>query len=169
MDVHQALHVEGKADLYGVFDDGLDLGVAEADAGVYGHRIATVDPGPFDVLHDAGNKHPFAVANGVHLDLFTFEVLVDKDGPAPAYLRGAGDVANQLRGVVNYLHGPAAEDVAGPHQNGIANGLGYVQSLLDHGDCTAGRLGNAETVEKVLEAVAVLGDVDGLGGGAENW
>ena len=69
---------------------------------------------------------------------------------------------------MDYLHSPAAEDVAGTHEDGIADALGDVESGLDGGYAGAGGLGDAETVEEVLEAVAVLGHVYGIGGGAEN-
>ena len=127
-----------------------------------------MDPGALDVLHDAGDEDLLAVADGVDLDLHPFEILVDEDGTAGRGIDGGGDIADKLRGVVHYLHGPSAEDVAGAHEDGIADALGHVEAGLDGGDGGAGGLGDAEAVEEVLEAVAVLGHVDGVGRRAED-
>ena len=127
-----------------------------------------VDARPLDVLHDAGDEGLAAVADGVHFDLSALEVFVDKDRLAPSYLYRLLHVADELARPLDDFHGPPPQDVAGPHQHRIADGLGHDQRILDAGDAGARRLGDAQAGEEVLEASAVLGDIDGFGAGAED-
>ena len=39
-----------------------------------------MDPGALDVLEQAGDEHPFAVGDGIDVDLHALEVAVDAHG-----------------------------------------------------------------------------------------
>ena len=68
--------------------------------------------GPLDVLHDPRDEDALAVANGVDLDLFAFEVLVDQDRPS-----GRGDCARSRSSATTTAPvevGPTAEIAAEP-------------------------------------------------------
>ena len=66
------------------------------------------------------------------------------------------------------LHGAAAEHVGRPDHDRIADLLGdRARRRRARGDAAA-RLADVEPLEQLLEAVAVLGEVDGVGRGAED-
>jgi len=117
---------------------------------------------PLDVLHHARNKHFLAVADGIHLDFLAEEVLVDEHGVLAVQFQCHHQVADKLRLVVDDLHGPATEHVAGTNQQRIAEAAGNAQGLLDGGDARAWRLRDAEPFQEVLEPAPVLGHIDGL-------
>ena len=82
--------------------------------------------------------------------------------------QGAEEVVLELRLVADDRHGAAAEHVGRAHDEGQAEVGGDEPALLDRiGDAVL-RLLQAELVEEALEAVAVLGEVDGVGRGAED-
>ncbi len=59
------------------------------------------------------------------------------------------------------LHGPAAQDVGGPHQHRVADLVGDLQGLLHAGGGAVGRLLELQFGQQLLEELAVLGPVDG--------
>ena len=66
------------------------------------------------------------------------------------------------------FHGPAAEDVGRPDDQGIADGVGDLLRLgLGTGEAVF-RLLEAQVLEQHLEALPVLGQVDGVRRGAED-
>ncbi len=89
-------------------------------------RIAGVDAGFFDVLHDSGDDDVFAVGESVNVNFGgVFEELVDQDRAL-----GIGEAADEggLRDVffdgleiVGDDHRAAAEDVTWAHENGQAD------------------------------------------------
>ena len=90
-----------------------------------------MDAGFFDVLHDAGDDDVFAVAEGVDVDFDgVFEEVVDEDGALLRILDGFLHVAGDAFAVVGDDHGAAAEDVAGAHEDGIADALGAGERLF---------------------------------------
>ena len=74
----------------------------------------------------------------------------------------------QAGAVVHDLHGAAAEHVAGADHHRIADALGDRLGFLGRAGDAVLRLAQAEPVQQVLEAFAVLGDVDRVGAGAED-
>ena len=127
-----------------------------------------MDAGAFYVFHHAGDQHALAVADGVYFALLALHIAVDQDGLVGGHFGGGGEVADQLGGVLDDFHRPAAEDVAGADDSGVADGLRHLQRFADGGDGGAGGLRDAETGQKVIELVAVGGDVDGFGAGAQD-
>ena len=71
------------------------LGV-QVDRWVDRHRVAGVHAGALDVLHDAGDQHGLAVADGVDFDLAAVEVLVDQDGLPWRHRRPGADGCHEL-------------------------------------------------------------------------
>ena len=127
-----------------------------------------MDTGALNVLHDAGNEGGLAIADGVHLRLLAFEVLIDEDGLPFAHSDSLGEITYELGGVLEDLHSTAPEYVAGPHEHRVADKLGGAEGVLHVVDGSARRLGYAQPLHQVLEAGAVLGDVDHLSAGAED-
>ena len=105
-----------------------------------------------------------AVADGVHVHFDgVFQELVDEDGMVRGGLQGPIHEVDQGRIVGDDLHGPAPQDVGGPHQHGVGDAVGDGQGLVHGGGGVVGRLLEAQLVQHLLEESAVLGPVDGLG------
>ena len=77
-------------DAHGVGDDLVAHRRVEPRRRVRRHRVAAVHAGALDVLHQAGDHHRLAVADGVDVDLGAEQVLVDEHGAAPAASRPRG-------------------------------------------------------------------------------
>ena len=140
--------------------------------------VAGMDAGLLDVLHDAGDRGVLAVGEAIDVDFDGVgQIAVDQQRALvghdelgrPVEIAGeAGEVAVELGDVVHDLHGAAAEHVGRPDHDRIADvggdGARLARALGDAAD----GLAQAEPVEQLLEAVAVLGEVDGVGRGAED-
>src|SRR5207247_1114822 len=108
-----------------------------------------------DVLHDpADHEVARRIADGVDVDLDgVLEKPIDEYGPfgrepaLPAQGAEPGELGHgpaQALLVVDDLHGPAAEHVAGAHQRRVADPVDHGQGVVD-GDCDAARrLGDLE-------------------------
>ena len=137
-----------------------------------------MDAGLLDVLHDAGDVGVLAVAEAIDIDLDGVgEIAVDQQRPLgrddqfrrPVEVAGEPDeVAVELRAVVHDLHGAAAQHIGRPDHDRIADAVGGGARLLRARGDAALRLAQLELFEQLLEAVAVLGEVDGVGRGAED-
>ena len=128
-----------------------------------------MDAGLLDVLHDPADDHVLAV--GDHVDVHLGGVLeeaVDQHRPLVGGLHRLGQVAAQVGVVVDHLHGPAAQHVGGAHHDRVADALGHREGLLGAAGHAVLRLAQPELVDQGGEALAVLGPVDGVGGGAED-
>ena len=66
------------------------------------------------------------------------------------------------------LHGPAAEHIGRTDHDREADLLGDRDGLLGRAGDAVVRLPQAEALDQRLEAVAVFGQVDGVGRGAED-
>src|SRR5690606_28344132 len=148
LDIEQAFDAEASAESRRVIDQRLHDAGRQAKGGIHRHTVAGVYPRPLDVLHDAGNEHVFAVADGVDLDLLPLQVLVDEDGMLGGDLGGVGDIGSQGLLVVHDLHGPAAEDVGWPHQHRLAKGRAGRQRLFDAGAGAARRWWDATAADE---------------------
>ena len=140
--------------------------------------VARMNAGLLDVLHDAGDEGVGAVGDAVDVDLDGIgqiavdqqRALVGDDELGRAVERGGelGDVAVDLGAVVDDLHGASAEHVGGPDHHRIADPVGDRARLARRlGDAALGLL-QLQALDQRLEAVAVLGEVDGVGRGAED-
>ena len=140
--------------------------------------VAGMDAGLLDVLHDAGDEGVLAVAEAVDVDLDGVgQVAVDQQRALVGHDELGGlverggeprDVAVDLGAVGDDLHGPAAQHVGGADHHGIAELVGDAARLRGGaGDAALGLL-EPEPVDQRLEAVAVLGEVDGVGRGAQD-
>ena len=121
-----------------------------------------------DMLHDAGDEYILAVAYCIHLELLAQNVFVDQHGRLLVYLDGGAQIETQRLLVADDLHGAAAQHEARTHQYGITDTLGGGNARLDVGDGFGLRLRYADLVHDALEALAVLGVVDGLDVGSDD-
>ena len=111
-----------------------------------------------DVPHDGGDVHLFAVAKRVHVELD--RVL---DEPIHENLARHGRHRRlELIGVVTDAHRPAPEHVRGPDEHGVADLLDREERPGEIGDDRPRWAADAELLGEKSEALAVLGEVDGL-------
>ena len=147
----------------------LDVEAAERDRGQRARRVAGVDAGLLDVLHDTAEVQLVAVVQRVHVDLDrVVQESVDQDRPGRADLGRLLDVRGQPRLVVHDLHAAPAEDVRRPDEDGVADLVG---DGLGPGERRGGavlRRGQPGLGEDLAEGAAVLGGVDRLGRGAHD-
>ena len=129
-----------------------------------------MNAGFLDVLHDAADEHVAgAVADGIdiHLDRVA-QIRVDQHRALARHDHGLGDVAGELRLVVDDLHRSAAEHVRRSDDDREAD-LDRDRPCLGAGaGDAASRLPELEPLDQRLEVVAVLGEVDRLRRGAED-
>ena len=79
LDVEQALDADAQTQTHGVIDDGiLDL-LADREGGIDRDRVAGMDTGALNMLHDTRDKYILAVADRINLKLDTHEIFVDQD------------------------------------------------------------------------------------------
>ena len=167
--VHQAHHAKlqghGPNLLANAPAHGLAKPVGRQGAG----GVARMHPGLLDVLHDGADHHVAPVADRVHIHFDGLvEEAVEQHRRVVGDIHRAAEVAGQLLFVVDDLHGPPAEHVGRPHDDGKADLPRPLQAVLNAGGGAVGRLLQAELVEHGLEALPVLGAVDGVRAGADD-
>src|SRR6185295_5098777 len=122
-----------------------------------------------DVLHDAANEYVLAVGERVYVDFNRIgKIAVDQYRALARHNHGFLHVALKARRVVDDLHSTAAEYVGRPDHHRIADLLHNAPRFGGAFGDSVLRLTQFQVVEQRLEAVAVLGEVDHVGGGAEN-
>ena len=60
--------------------------------------VAGVHARPLDMLEQAGDQHPLAVADGIDVDLDALEIAIDADGPIRVDDRGERELALEVLG-----------------------------------------------------------------------
>ena len=125
--------------------------------------------GFLDVLHDAGDQHVGAVAERVHVHFGgVIQEAVHQHG---AVLREGHRLAHVLAHhllVVGDHHGAPAQHIAGTHQHRIADARGHRAGFLHAGGGAVGGARNLQLVEQLAEQLAILGQIDVLGIGADD-
>ena len=117
-----------------------------------------------DVLEDTADVDALAVAQRVEIDLDgPLEEAVEVDGVVGRDLGRLAHVLLELGAVVDDRHATTAEHVARTHEQREADAVGNPARLLERGGLARGGIGDRELVEDGGEALAVLGEVDGLG------
>ena len=122
-----------------------------------------------DVLHDAANQHPLAVADRVHVH---FDRVVQE--AVQQHRRVVGDrdggleVALEVDLVVDDLHCAAAQHIRRTHHQRIAEAGRFLDRLLQRSDGGVSRLLQVQAIDRLLEALAVFGAVNRVRAGADN-
>ncbi len=165
LEVDQAPHADrlGQADA-GVPDPLQDLG-REAHRRHDAGAVARVDPGALDVLHDAGDHRPLAVAErvDVQLDRALHEVVHQDRGTSLELGVHDAQVGVELLVGADDQHGAPAQHVAGPDHHGVADLVRQPLRVLGPCGDAARRLVDAQLAAQRMEAVAVLRTVDRRG------
>src|SRR5690606_16511291 len=121
LDVDQAAYPDSACDGLRGGTQPLDVEPAERDRRQGARRVAGVDAGLLDVLHDAAEVQLIAAVEGVDVDLYgVVEEAVDEHRPGRADLGRLGDVRPQPGLVVDDLHAAAAEHIGRPDEDRVA-------------------------------------------------
>ena len=121
-----------------------------------------------DVLHDPADDDVLAVVDRVHVELRgVVQELIDEPRGGGRGLDRLPHVLGELRVRVDDLHGAAAEHVARPHEHGVADTSRRLERLVRRARHAPARAGQPETAQQLTKSAAVLGEVDAVGGGAE--
>ncbi len=115
-----------------------------------------MDAGTLHQLHDARNKDIGAVADGIHFHLFAADVFVHQNRLVLVNLHGGLQVMAQMLLFCHNLHGAAAQNEAGAHQNGVADFSGCLHAGLDAGHGPAFGLRNTEFDQQFFKSVTIL-------------
>jgi len=114
------------------------------------------------VLHNSGNENILTVTNGVNLHFLAPDIFVNQDRVLWSYLNGGLHIFQKLFVIVHYFHGPSAQYIRRPYQNGITHSTRYFQCSPDIKGSTALGLGNVKASQQVTEFFSVLGGVNTL-------
>ena len=116
------------------------------------------------MLHHARDEDGLAVAQGVDVDLGgARQILVDQHRVLDRDVAGLGDVAVKLVVIVDDLHAAAAQDIGGADDDREADLVGLLDGLGPAAGQVIDRLGDVQSMQQLLEALAILGQVDGVG------
>ena len=143
-----------------------------------------------DMLHDAANEHVLAIGDCVHIDFDgVAQIAVEQQrvlaqqrvdlryGLPRITVANVGrhegsqrrlDIVLETRRVVHDRHGAPAEHIGGADHQRKADLHGHFMRLLDAGGDAVARLAQAQLLDQQLETVAVFGEVDGVGRGAQD-
>ena len=134
--------------------------------------------GLLDMLHDAGDEGVLAVGNTIDVDFDRIrQVAVEQERALlrhhefgrPVEVAGeTGEITIELMGVVHDLHRPPAQHIGRPDHDRETHLGGNRARFAGRGGDGVLRLFQAEFVEQLLEAVAIFGEIDHVGRGAED-
>ncbi len=116
------------------------------------------------MLEDARNQDVVAIEDGVDLDFESAQILVDQQRRVVEDRRRGFGVFGELRLVMDDLHRAAAEHERRPHQHRKAELARDGARLAEAARGLALRPRDAETRERGVELLAVLGHVERSGG-----
>src|SRR6266576_962394 len=169
LNIHQSDDFQSTRQLEGVFAHALQQGLGDIDRGQHARRVARVDAGFLDVLHDAGDDNVFAVGESVDIDFNSvFEEVVDEDGTVLRVFDCFFHVAADGVFVVGDDHGASTEHIGGTDQHGISDAFGAFNGFFQGGRHGTGRLGNLKFIEQLAEALTIFRQVNRLGRGAND-
>ena len=171
LDVAAAFDLQGADHLEGAVAQELVLLVRQGLARGDDDRVAGVDADRVDVLHRAdGDGGVVGVAHDLELDfLVALDALFDEDLVDRGQGEGVAHVVAQFLLVVGKAAAGAAEGEGRTEDDRVADLLGDADRLFDAVDRLGGDDGLAEAEAELLEELAVLGLLDALEGGSEDF
>ena len=120
-----------------------------------------MDASLFDVLHDAADDHFFAIGQGIDVALDgVVQEAVEQHRGIVGNLDRFAHVTLEVLLLMDDFHGAATQHVGRTDDQRIADFGRQTQGVLFSAGGAVGRLLQAEIVQQLLEALAVLGDID---------
>ena len=123
-----------------------------------------------DMLHDTGNEDVLVlVGQRIDIDLDgVAQVGIDQHRRVARNFHGFARITFEARTVIDDLHRTAAQNVGRANDDGVADPFGDGDCLLLRSRRAVVGLAKLQLMDQLLEAVAVLGQVDGVGRCTEN-
>ena len=122
-----------------------------------------------DMLHDAANQHHFAVADGVNVHFYRIvEEAVEQHWCIVGDAHRRLEVTTQVGFVVDDFHRAAAQDVGRTHHQRVANLFRLLYGLFDGRHRGVRWLFQLQTVNRLLETLAVFRAVNRIRAGPDN-
>ena len=117
--------------------------------------VAAVDSGLLDMLHDSGDNHLVAVADGIDIVLEgVLEKLVDQHRMLRGSLHRRRHVVVERFLVVDDRHRPAAEDIGGTDEDGVADfGRDRARLLQANAPCRSAAAGYPRSAQQIARSV----------------
>ena len=168
LDIEETADSDAEAQPFRVVEDRLFDACREAVRGIDADRVARVDAGPLDQLHDARDKDPLAVAHSVYFHFFAAYIVVHEDRPALIDGLGCLEIAPQVRLFGDDLHSSAAQDETGADEYRITDLFRGGEPFFGGSDGASPGLRDPQRFEEFLEQVPVLRLVDGIAVSANN-
>src|ERR1022692_2834189 len=169
LNVHQSDHVQGFGEFAGLRTQLiLDL-LGQRVRRQRTARIPGMDPRLFYMLHDAADQHVLPVADRIDVDLDReIEKTIQQHRTVVRYLDRVEHVLAQVVFVEDDFHGAAAEHVTRAHDQRKTDVARQQHGLFLGARRRVGRLLELQGRHQFLEALAVFGDIDAIGCGADN-
>src|SRR5690554_2077095 len=132
-------------------------------------RVTGVHARLLDVLHDRTDDHIGAVGHRIHVNLDrAIEEVIQQHRAVIGYLHCVTQVALELVFLVDDLHGATAQYVGWAHDQRVADLVRGRDGLVFAAHSGVRRLTQVQALDHLLEALAVLGTVNGLGAGTDD-
>ena len=169
LNVHQSDDFQRAREFERVVTHHVELRLRNVDSRQHAGRVSGVDAGFLDVLHDAANDDVLSVGERVDVDFDgILQELVDEDGAVVGILHRLFHILHDGVFVEGDHHGAAAENVGGTDEDGESDLARGFDRLFWRSDHRAGSLRDIEFFEQFTEALAILGEIDRLGRGADD-
>ncbi len=160
--IDDELHIE-KADNTDAEPQTLDMSkdqslhlVRNAESGINADGIAGMDACTLHQLHNAGNEHVLAIADGIYLQLFAADIFIYQHRLIFIYSHSRFQVVPQLLLVSHNLHRPPTEHKTGPHQYRVTDFPGDIHSIRQISHRLTFRLRYIQRFEEFLKGLPVL-------------
>ena len=128
-----------------------------------------MDPGLFDMFHDSSDMDRLAIAERIDVNLNrTGKIGIQQDRAVARNLHGGADIAFQLGVVADDFHRAATKDKGGADHKGVADIPGNLERLIPAAGSAVVGLFQVQFVQKALEPLTVLGQINGVGRGAKD-
>src|ERR1039458_8741146 len=119
--------------------------------------------------HDAADYDVLSIGERVHIDFNrVFQKFIDEGGAVLRILDGLLHILHDRVVVVGDDHGSASENIRRTNQHRESDFLRGFDRLFDRGDHGSGGLRDVEFFEKFSETLAVFGQIDRFGRGADD-
>ena len=169
LNVVKANNTNAKTKLFCILQNGALDFIGNTERRINADRVTRVDTRALYKLHNTGNEYVTAVANRIHFHFFTLNVVVYKNGLICIDIERGLEITAKLILICNNLHSTSAKNKAGTNKHGVTDALCRFYTFFNGGNTLALRLRNVQFRQNTFKALAVLGSVDRLAIGTDNF
>ena len=131
--------------------------------------VTGVDPGFFDMFHDAAHKGAVAVAQAIHIDLNRFgQIGIDQNRRVTGNHNGFVDIALKPCIFTHDFHRSTTQNIGWSDHDRVTNFLDDFARFLDRPRNAVDGLFEIKVMKQLLETVAILSKINGIRSCAQN-